>query len=52
MRNLFERLFAAQAARLYGAERPSDHDLRTLVAADVGGSLAVASSDAPYPGYV
>ncbi len=52
VRNLFERLVAAQAARLYGAGRVSDDALRTLVEADVGSSLTVASSDAQYPGYV
>jgi hypothetical protein len=52
VRNLFERLLAAQAARLQGVDRPSDQQLRTLVAADVGSSLDVDSSDAQYPGYV
>jgi AAA+ superfamily predicted ATPase len=52
VRNLFERLVAAQAARLYGAGRVSDEALRTLVEADVVSSLTVASSDAQYPGYV
>jgi Holliday junction resolvasome RuvABC ATP-dependent DNA helicase subunit len=52
VRNLFERLLAAQAARLHAVERPTDHDLRTLVEADVDASLQVASSDSQYPGYV
>lgn len=52
VRNLFERLLAAQAARLVTAERPTDLELRTLTDADVRASLAVASSDAQYPGYV
>ena len=52
VRNLFERLLAAQAARLHAVDRPTDRDLRTLVEADVAASLEVASADAQYPGYV
>jgi hypothetical protein len=52
VRNLFERLLAAQAARLHGGARATDEQLRTLVEADVRASLAVSSSDAQYPGYV
>jgi AAA+ superfamily predicted ATPase len=52
VRNLFERLLAAQAARLHGGARATDEELRTLVEADVRASLAVSSSDAQYPGYV
>jgi hypothetical protein len=52
VRNLFERLLAAQAARLHGAGRATDEELRTLVEADVRASLTVASSDAHHPGYV
>ena len=52
VRNLFERLLAAQAARLHGVDRPTDDDLRTLAEADVRASLTVASSDSHYPGYV
>jgi hypothetical protein len=52
VRNLFERLMAAQAARLHDADRPTDQQLRTLVEPDVAASLDVASSDARYPGYV
>jgi SpoVK/Ycf46/Vps4 family AAA+-type ATPase len=52
VRNLFERLLAAQAARLHGGVRATDEELRTLVEADVRASLAVSSSDAQYPGYV
>jgi len=52
VRNLFERLLAAQAARLHGIGRPTDEELRTLAEADVAASLTVASSDSQYPGYV
>jgi AAA+ superfamily predicted ATPase len=52
VRNLFERLLAAQAARLHAGARATGEQLRTLVAADVRASLAVSSSDAQYPGYV
>ncbi|HET7719801.1 MAG TPA: AAA family ATPase, partial [Acidimicrobiales bacterium] len=52
VRNLFERLLAAQAARLHGGVRATDEALRTLVEADVRASLTVASSDSQHPGYV
>ena len=52
VRNLFERLLAAQAARLHGGARATDEELRTLVESDVRASLTVASSDAQHPGYV
>ncbi|MDP1804778.1 MAG: hypothetical protein Q8K72_06415, partial [Acidimicrobiales bacterium] len=52
VRNLFERLLAAQAARLHGGTRATDEELRTLMEADVRASLTVASSDAQHPGYV
>jgi hypothetical protein len=52
VRNLFERLLAAQAARLHGGARATDEELRTLVEGDVRASLTVASSDSQHPGYV
>ena len=52
VRNLFERLLAAQAARLHAVEQPADDDLRTVTEADVASSLDVAAADAQYPGYV
>jgi hypothetical protein len=52
VRNLFERLLAAQAARLHAVDRPTDDDLRTLTAADVTSSLDVSAADDTYPGYV
>ena len=52
VRNLFERLVAAQAARLYGAGRRTDEELRTLVEADVRASLVITPSDDQHPGYV
>jgi SpoVK/Ycf46/Vps4 family AAA+-type ATPase len=52
VRNLFERLLAAQAARLHAVARPTDDELRTVTEADVLSSLDVSATDANYPGYV
>jgi len=52
VRNLFERLLAAQAGRLNTVGRPSDDDLRTLTAADIAASLEVKAADGQFPGYV
>jgi Holliday junction resolvasome RuvABC ATP-dependent DNA helicase subunit len=52
VRNLFERLLAAQAARLHDRADLTDDDLRTIVEADVAGSLDVAAAETHYPGYV
>jgi hypothetical protein len=50
VRNLFERLLAAQASRVHAAEEPTDADLRTITEADVGASLEVAAADTPATG--
>jgi AAA+ superfamily predicted ATPase len=52
VRNLFERLLAAQAARLHERPDVTDDDLRTMVEADVAASLDVAAAETRYPGYV
>jgi Holliday junction resolvasome RuvABC ATP-dependent DNA helicase subunit len=53
VRNLFERVMAAQAGRLFAARDVTDEDLRTLTAADVSASLSVSAADASsLPGYL
>ncbi len=52
VRNLFERLLAAQAGRLSTVEAPTDDELRTITAADVDASLQVRAADTQFPGYV
>jgi SpoVK/Ycf46/Vps4 family AAA+-type ATPase len=52
VRNLFERLLAAQAGRLDAVREPTDDELRTLTEADVAASLQVRAADAQFPGYV
>jgi AAA+ superfamily predicted ATPase len=50
VRNLFERLLAAQASRVHELAEPSDDDLRTIIEADVAASLDVAAADTPATG--
>jgi Holliday junction resolvasome RuvABC ATP-dependent DNA helicase subunit len=53
VRNLFERLVAAQAGRLHSAHEPSDDELRTITETDVAESLTVKATDVTHdPGYV
>jgi Holliday junction resolvasome RuvABC ATP-dependent DNA helicase subunit len=53
VRNLFERVLAAQAGRLHAAREVTDEDLRTLTAADVSASLSLPAADSNSPpGYI
>ncbi len=52
VRNLFERLLAAQAGRVNALPEPTDEELRTVTAADVAASLQVKAADSQFPGYV
>lgn len=52
VRNVFERLLAAQAGRLVGARDPTDAELRTVTEADVTASLEVRAADGHVPGYI
>lgn len=45
VRNLFERLLAAQASRVHTLADPTDDDLRTITESDVSGSVEVAAAD-------
>jgi Holliday junction resolvasome RuvABC ATP-dependent DNA helicase subunit len=50
VRNLFERLLAAQAGRVHAIADPSDEQLRTITEEDVAASLEVAAADTPTTG--
>jgi AAA+ superfamily predicted ATPase len=50
VRNLFERLLAAQASRVHDLAEPTDEQLRTITEDDVAASLHVAAADAPATG--
>jgi hypothetical protein len=52
VRNVFERLLAAQAGRLHGVREPTDAELRTVTEADVAASLEVRAADAHVAGYI